>query len=101
MVGDPEQISAVAARSRAEAEHVRWLARRVLGAGDTAWHSPAAHVFRARVAERAHALRRCAMDLDSAAHRVEVHAQAVSVAPAEPSGVAALGARLAAAWVRE
>ena len=94
MVGDPEQIRAVAVRLRSDAERVRWLASRALGTGDVAWRSPAATLFRARVAERAHGLRRCAGDLDTAASRVEVHAEAVSAARAELARVLALRARV-------
>jgi len=83
MVGDPDQIRAVAARLRSEAERVQWLAHRVLRTGDVAWRSPAADVYRRRVAERAHALRHCAEELQTAALLVEVHGQAVSAARTE------------------
>ena len=96
MVGDPEQIRTVAARLAADADRVRWLAGRVLGTGDVAWHSPAAGLFRARVAERAHGLRRCAIDLERAARLVQVHAEAVGTARAELAKVLAVGAALGA-----
>ena len=96
MVGDPEQIRAVAARLRADADRLRWLAGRVVGTGDVAWRSPAASLFHARVAERAQALGRCAVDLETAARLVEVHAEAVSVARAELAKVVAAGAALGA-----
>ncbi|WP_457254045.1 hypothetical protein [Pedococcus sp. P5_B7] len=96
MVGEPEQIRVVAARLRAEADRVRWLATRVLGTGDVAWRSPAATLFRVRVAERADGLRRCAIDLETAARLVEVHAEAVTVARAELAQVVAVGAALGA-----
>jgi hypothetical protein len=94
MVGDPEQIWLVATRLGDEAERVRWLARRVVGAGDVAWRSPTASLFHSRVAERAHGLRRCAVDLETAARLVEVHAHAVSVARSELARVVARGAGL-------
>ena len=94
MVGDPEQIRAVAARLRADAERVRWLARRVVGTSDVVWHSPTASLFRTRATERAHGLRGCAADLETAARRVEVHAEAVSAARAELVRIAAVGARV-------
>jgi hypothetical protein len=95
MVGDPQQIRAVAARLRADAEQLRRLARRVGLAGDVAWRSRAATLFRERVATRAHALRRAAGELDEAAGRVDAHAEGVEVARAEVARVAALGADLA------
>lgn len=102
MVGDPEQIRAVAARLRVDSERVRWLATRVQGTGELAWRSPAASVFRVRVAERANALRRCAGDLDTAARLVEVHAQAVSAAGTELARVgAAIAARVGARGTRQ
>lgn len=85
----------VAARLRADGERVRGLAALVLGAGDVAWRSPAAHLFRARVAERVHGLRRCAMDLDAAARLVEVHADAVSAARSELARALGVAARVA------
>ena len=101
MVGDPDQIRAVAARLRSEAERVQWLAHRVLRTGDVAWRSPAADLYRWRVAERAHALRHCAEELDTAALLVDVHGQAVSAARTELAragtavvgGLGALGGR--------
>jgi hypothetical protein len=97
MVGNPEQIRVAAARLRAESEQVRRLARRVLGTGEVAWQSPAATVFRERVAERAHALQRSARTLDEAAQRVDAHAEGVEVARAQVVRVAGLGADLARA----
>ena len=97
MVGDPDQIRTVAARLRAEAERVRWLAGRVLGAGDVTWRSPTASLFRSRVTDRAHGLRHCAVDLETAAHLVEVHAHAVAAARSELARVI-IGAGLGARW---
>lgn len=95
MVGDPEQIRVVAARLRVDADRVRWLAARVQGTGDLTWRSPAASLFRAQVSGRANALRGRAVDLDTAAGLVDVHARAVSAARSELAGVgAAIAGRL-------
>ena len=95
MVGDPQQIRALAARLRADAERLRHLARRVGRTRDVAWRSRAATLFRERVAERAHALGCAAQELDEAARRVDAHAEGVEVARAEVARVAARGAELA------
>ena len=95
MLGDPEQIRQVASRLAADADRVRWLARRVSQIGDVAWQSPAAHAFRSRVAEHVRTLGRCGDDLDASARRVAGHARAVEAARAEVLRVAALGASLA------
>ena len=95
MLGDPEQIRQVERRLAADADRVRWLARRVAQLGDVAWQSPAAHVFRSRVTEHVGALGRCGDDLDASARRMAVHARAVEAARAEVLRVAALGASLA------
>jgi hypothetical protein len=104
MLGDPEQIRQLGQRLAAEADRVRWLARRLSQVDDVAWQSPAAHAFRSRVAEHVRVLGRCGADLDASARRVAVHAQAVEEARAEVLRVAALGASvadLAGAAVRE
>jgi hypothetical protein len=97
MVGDPAQIRALATRLRADAERLRLLAQRVGRTRDIAWRSPAADLFRERVGERVHSLLRSASELDGAAHRVDVHAEAVEEARAEMVRVARLGAGLAQA----
>ena len=95
MVGDPQQIRALAARLRADAERLRQLAKRVAATREVAWRSRAASLFRERVAERAHALRCSAGALDEAARRVDAHADGVEVARAQVVRVAELGADLA------
>ena len=100
MVGDPEQIRLVAARLRADAERVRWLAGRVLGTGDVAWTSAAAELFRTRATERAHRLRGCAGDLEAAARLVDVHAEAVGAERSALSTVLAVGVGPGATTVR-
>ena len=82
MLGDPEQIRQVQRRLAADADHARWLARRVAQVGDVAWQAPAADAFRGRVADHVGALARCADDLEVAAGRVGVHARAVESARA-------------------
>jgi hypothetical protein len=99
MVGEPEQIRAVAVRLRADADRVRWLAGRVLATGDLQWHSPAAALFRARVADHVTSLRRGAADLETASRLFDVHAEAVSVARAELAKAVALGAGVGARLV--
>lgn len=95
MLGDPEQIRQWGRRLAADADRVRWLARRLSQVGDVAWQSPAAHAFRVRVGEHVVALGRCGDDLDASARHLAVHAQAVEAARAEVLRVAALGASLA------
>lgn len=97
MVGDPQQIRAMAARLRADADRLRQLARRVAATREAAWRSRAADLFRDRVGERAQALQRSAGELDDAARRVDAHAEGVEVARAEVARVAGLGADLARA----
>jgi hypothetical protein len=96
MVADPEQIRTVAARLRGDADRVRRLAGRVVGAGEVVWRSPAASLFRARLGERAHGLRRCAVDLETAAHLVEVHAEGVNAARSELARARAIATELGA-----
>jgi len=106
MVGDPGEIRAVAARVRADADRVRWLAGRVAATGEVSWHSPAADLFRTAVAEQADALRRCAGALEDASRLVELHAAAVASARTELARLLAagvevgttVGARVAGAW---
>lgn len=97
MMGDPHEIRALATRLRADAEQLRQLAARVGRARDVAWRSRAAALYRDRVGERAHALRRSAQRLDEAAGRVQAHADGVEAARAEVLRVAALGADFARA----
>ena len=97
MVGDPQQIRALAARLRADAERLRQLAKRVGATREVAWRSRAATLFRDRVGERTHALQRSAGALDDAARRVDAHADGVEVARAQVVRVAGLGADLARA----
>jgi hypothetical protein len=97
MVGDPQQIRAIAARLRADADRLRLLAGRVGRTREVAWRSRAATLFRERVGERAHALQRSARTLDEAAQRVDAHADGVEVARAHVVRVAGLGADLARA----
>jgi hypothetical protein len=97
MVGDPQQIRALAARLRADAERLRVLARRVGGTREVAWRSWAATLFRERVGEQAHSLQRSAGALDEAARRVDAHADGVEAARAQLVRVAGLGAGLARA----
>jgi hypothetical protein len=97
MVGDPQQIRALAARLRADAERLRQLARRVGATREVAWRSRAAALFRERAGERAHALQRSAGDLDEAARWVDAHAEGVEAARAQVVRVAGLGADLARA----
>ena len=106
MVGDPDQIRTVAARLRHEGERAHWLAARVIRTGDLAWRSPAADVYRVRVAERGLALRRCADDLHAAACLVDMHGRAVTAARAELArtgvaivdGLGGLAGRVAGRW---
>ena len=97
MVGDPDEIRALAVRLRAEAEQVRGLASRVARAREVTWRSPAATLFRQRAQERAHALQHAARRLDEAARRVQAHADAVEAVRVELLRGAALGAGLARA----
>jgi hypothetical protein len=59
-MGDTSDIQARAALWREAAEQTRRRARRVLTTGALRWDAPAAGLFRARVRERAAALRRLA-----------------------------------------
>ena len=77
MVGNPEQIRAVAARLRREAEQVRAVSGRVGATRGIAWRSAAADAFRERVSEAVHGERRSAQLLDDAAGAVDRHAAAV------------------------
>jgi hypothetical protein len=95
MVGDPQQIRALAARLRADAERLRQLARRVGATREVAWRSRAATLFRDRVGERTHELQGSARSLDEAARWVDAHADGVEVARAQVLRVAGLGADLA------
>lgn len=95
MVGDPAQIRAVAARLRDHAMQLRQVARRVGQTRDLAWQSPAADLFRRRVGERVHSLWRSAVELERAARRVEVHADAVEAAMAEAARLTAVATELA------
>ncbi|NYG06449.1 hypothetical protein BJ986_000936 [Phycicoccus badiiscoriae] len=97
MVGDPDEIRALAVRLRAEAEQVRRLAWRVALAREVTWRSPAATLFRERAQERAHALQHAARRLDEASRRVQAHADAVEAARVELLRGAALAADLARA----
>lgn len=97
MVGDPDEIRALAVRLRAEAEQVRSLASRVARAREVTWRSPAATLFRERAQERAHGLQHAARRLEEAAGRVQAHAEAVEAVRIELLRVAALGADLARA----
>jgi hypothetical protein len=97
MVGDPQQIRALAARLRADAERLRQLAKRVGATREVAWRSRAAALFRERVGERAQSLQRSAGELDEAARRVDAHAEGVEAARAQVVRVAGFGADLARA----
>lgn len=97
MVGDPQQIRALAARLRADADRLRLLAGRAGRTREVAWRSRAAALYRERVGERAHALQGSARSLDEAAQRVDAHADGVEEARAEVVRVAGLGADLARA----
>ena len=97
MIGDPHEIRALAQQLRTDAQLLRQLATRVGRTRDVAWRSRAATLFRERVGERVHGLRRSAEQLDEAAWRVQAHADAVEAARAEVLRVAALGADLARA----
>lgn len=97
MMGEPQQIRALAARLRDDAERLRQLARRVGATREVAWRSRAAALFRDRVGERAKALRRSAGELEEAARLVDAHAHGVEVARAQVVRVAGLGADLARA----
>jgi len=77
MVGNPEQIRAVAARLRHEADQLRSVSVRVGATRGIAWRSAAANAFRERVAEAVHGERRVAQLLEDAAAAVERHAAAV------------------------
>lgn len=94
MLGDPEQIRQVARRLAADAERLRSLARQVGSAGEVAWQSPSAALFRTQVGERVGGLRCRADEVEAAARLVSVHAEAVEAARAEVLRVAALGATL-------
>lgn len=96
-MGDPHEIRALATRLRADADRLRQLAVRVGRTREVTWRSRAATLFRERVGERAHALRRSAQQLDEAAGRVQAHADGVEAARAEVLRVAALGADFARA----
>jgi uncharacterized protein YukE len=95
MVGNAEQIRALARRLQAEAEQVRHVAVRVGGTTDIPWRSPAATAFRQQVVERAQMLRGTARALDDAAASLEAHATGVESAVAELVRVAQKGEQLA------
>lgn len=78
MRADPEGIRRLSAGARLQADRVQAMAARVRGLGSLRWRSPAADLFRLRVAARAHSLeesaeqaRRLARALDALAADVE------------------------------
>ena len=77
-MGDTSDIQARAALWRDAAEQTRRRARRVLTTGSLRWDAPAAGLFRARVRERAAALRRLADLEDDVGAALDAVARAVA-----------------------
>jgi len=77
MVGDPDQVRALAATVRWEAERVRRIAVTIGGTRAVAWRAAAGEAFRERVSGLVHLLMQRSRQLDDAADDLDRHAASV------------------------